>query len=196
MPSEPVDLGRRRRVHVVGIGGAGMSGLARVLRALGHEVAGSDLASTPVTESLKAVGIAVSVGHRASNLADPDLVTASPAVAPDNPELAAARAAGVQIATRAEMLGALSRLRETLAIAGTHGKTTTSSMLTLILATAGRSPSWLLGADVPGLGPNASLGSGDELVLEADESYGSFAELSPTLCALTNVEPDHLDHYG
>ncbi len=196
MPSEPIDLGRRRRVHVVGIGGAGMSGLARVLRALGHEVAGSDLASTPVTESLTAVGIAVSVGHRASNLADPDLVTASPAVAPDNPELAAARAAGVQIATRAEMLGALSRLRETLAIAGTHGKTTTSSMLTLILATAGRSPSWLLGADVPGLGPNASLGSGDELVLEADESYGSFAELSPTLCALTNVEPDHLDHYG
>ena len=173
-----------------------MSGLARLLKALGHEVTGSDLVDSPTADALRALGIPVAVGHDEANLGDVDLVTASPAVGPDNVELAMAATRGLRVATRAEVLGALCALRETLAIAGTHGKTTTSSMLTLILATAGRAPSWLIGADVAGLGANARLGTGHELVVEADESYGTFAQLTPALCAVTNVEADHLDHYG
>jgi UDP-N-acetylmuramate--alanine ligase len=200
MPADARDdalsLDRPCRVHVVGIGGAGMSGLARLLVGLGHRVSGSDLADSSTTAGLRALGIEVAVGHAAANVGDVDLVTASPAVAPDNPELVAATARGIRVATRAEVLGAVGALRETLAVAGTHGKTTTSSMLAVVLAAAERSPSWLLGADVVGLGPNAHLGEGAELVLEADESYGTFERLAPTLCAVTNVEPDHLDHYG
>ncbi len=196
MPTEYLDLSSPRRVHVVGIGGAGMSGLARLLASLGHHVAGSDLVDSPTSSSLRAAGIAVAVGHSAKNVGAADLVTWSPAVAPDNPELVEASARGIELATRAHVLGALCRLREVLAVAGTHGKTTTSSMLALILQVDGRSPSWLLGADVAGLGANAGLGQGPELVLEADESYGTMAELLPALCALTSVEPDHLDHYG
>ena len=196
MLAEPVLLDGRRRIHVVGVGGAGMSGLARLLQGLGHDVTGSDLVDSPTVAALRAAGITVHVGHRAENVGAADLVTCSPAVAPDNVELLAAAAGGIPVATRAEVLGALCELREVLAIAGTHGKTTTSSMLTLILATAGRSPSWLVGADVAGLGANARLAEGAELVVEADESYGTFARLEPALCAVTNVEADHLDHYG
>jgi len=196
VPAEPLDLRRPRRVHIVGVGGAGMSGLARLLLALGHDVTGSDVAASSATAALAGIGVRVSIGHDAANLGAADLVTASPAVRYDNVELQAARLAGVQVATRAEVLGALCALRETLAVAGTHGKTTTSSMLALILETAGRAPSWLLGADVAPLGANARLGTGQELVLEADESYGAFARLSPALAAITNIEADHLDHYG
>jgi UDP-N-acetylmuramate--alanine ligase len=196
MPDDLVLLDGRLRVHVVGVGGAGMSGLARLLHGLGHDVTGSDLVDSPTVAALRAVGIPVHVGHTKENLGDAQLVTCSPAVSPDNVELVAAAARGLRIATRSEVLGALCVLREVLAVAGTHGKTTTSSMLTLILATAGRSPSWLIGADVAGLGANARLGDGDELVVEADESYGTFARLAPALCAITNVEADHLDHYG
>ena len=196
MPAEPVRLDGRLHVHVVGVGGAGMSGLARLLRGLGHDVTGSDLVDSPTAAALRAAGIVVHVGHGAENLGAADLVTCSPAVAPDNVEVLEAATRGIRVATRAEVLGALCALREVLAIAGTHGKTTTSSMLTLILATAGRSPSWLIGADVAGLGANARLTDGAELVVEADESYGTFARLAPALCAVTNVEADHLDHYG
>jgi UDP-N-acetylmuramate--alanine ligase len=196
VPADPVALEVPRRVHVVGIGGAGMSGLARLLVSLGHTVTGSDLVDSPTAVALRALGVPVAVGHDAANVGDVDLVTASPAVPADNPELVVAGVRGLRVATRAEVLGALCALRETLAIAGTHGKTTASSMLTLVLATAGRSPSWLVGADVTGLGANAGLGEGPELVMEADESYGTFAALAPALCALGNVEPDHLDHYG
>jgi UDP-N-acetylmuramate--alanine ligase len=196
MRAERVDLQRPRRVHIVGVGGAGMSGLARILAGLGHEVSGSDLAASPTVTALVGAGITVEVGHDAANLGAADLVTASPAVSADNVELVEARARGIEVATRAEMLGALCALRATLAVAGTHGKTTTSSMLTLILETAGRAPSWLIGADVAGVGANARLAGGAELVMEADESYGTFAELSPTLVALGTVEADHLDHYG
>jgi UDP-N-acetylmuramate--alanine ligase len=191
-----LDLATPRRVHVVGVGGAGMSGLARLLAGLGHTVTGSDLVDSPTAAALRDAGIPVAVGHDAANVGDVDLVTASPAVALDNAELVAAVARGIRVATRGEVLGALAVLREVVAIAGTHGKTTTSSMLTRILATAGRAPSWLVGADVAGLGANARLDVGPELVVEADESYGSFAHLSPALCAVTNVEADHLDHYG
>jgi UDP-N-acetylmuramate--alanine ligase len=173
-----------------------MSGLARVLVALGHTVTGSDLASSAVASSLGSVGVTVAVGHDASHVDGADLVTASPAVPPDNVECQAAVARGITLASRADMLAAVTSLRSTLAVTGTHGKTTTSSMLALVLAVADRSPSWLLGADVAGLGANAHLGEGDELVLEADESYGAFAQLAPTLVAVTNVEADHLDHYG
>lgn len=173
-----------------------MSGLARVLVGLGHTVSGSDLVASQVSASLAAAGVAVAVGHDAANVGEIDLLTHSPAVRSDNVELRTAASRGVRIATRAEVLGALSTLRATLAIAGTHGKTTTSSMLALVLAGAGRSPSWLLGADVAGLGANARLGDGPELVLEADESYGTFAQLTPALVAVTNVEADHLDFYG
>jgi len=196
MPTDPVSLDRPLRIHVVGIGGAGMSGLARLLCGFGHTVSGSDLVDSPTLAALQTSGIAVHVGHDAANVGDVDLVTASPAVAADNAELVAADARGIRVASRAEVLGSLSELREMVAIAGTHGKTTTSSMLTVILATAGRSPSWLVGADVAGLGANARVDGGDELVVEADESYGSFAKLSPALCAVTNIEADHLDHYG
>jgi UDP-N-acetylmuramate--alanine ligase len=196
MPGDLDVLDGRLRVHVVGVGGAGMSGLARLLQGLGHDVTGSDLVDSPTVAALRAAGIPVHVGHAAANLGDVSLVTYSPAVSPANVELVAAMTRGLRVATRAEVLGALCALREVLAIAGTHGKTTTSSMLTLILATAGRSPSWLIGADVAGLGANARVGDGDELVVEADESYGTFARLEPALCAVTNVEADHLDHYG
>ena len=196
MPAETVTLDGALRVHVVGIGGAGMSGLARLLAGLGHTVSGSDLLDSPTAASLRAAGIEVRVGHAAANVGDVDLVTYSPAVAADNVELTRAAERGIRVATRAEVLGALCALREVLAVAGTHGKTTTSSMLTLILATAGRAPSWLVGADVAGLGANARLDAGTELVIEADESYGTFARLAPALCAVTNVEADHLDHYG
>jgi UDP-N-acetylmuramate--alanine ligase len=196
MPDDVLDLRSPRRVHIVGVGGAGMSGVARLLEGLGHHVTGSDLVGSAAAAALADEGIVVAVGHDASNVGDVDLVTASPAVPPDNVELVAACDRGIRIASRAEVLAAVCALRETIAVAGTHGKTTTSSMLTEILATAGRSPSWLIGADVAGLGANARLGPGRELVIEADESYGAFAAISPSLCALTNVEPDHLDHYG
>jgi UDP-N-acetylmuramate--alanine ligase len=196
MPAEPLELRGALRIHVVGVGGAGMSGLARVLVGLGHSVSGSDLVASQVSASLASAGVTVAVGHDAANVGDVDLVTHSPAVRADNVELRAAAARGIRIATRAEMLGALSTLKATLAIAGTHGKTTTSSMLALVLSGAGRAPSWLVGADVAGLGANARLDEGAELVLEADESYGTFAELRPALVAVTNVEADHLDYYG
>jgi UDP-N-acetylmuramate--alanine ligase len=196
MSAEPLTLDAPRRFHVVGVGGAGMSGLARLLAGLGHEVSGSDVVDSPTLAALRTAGVKVWVGHAADHVGKVDLLTASPAIASDNVELATAAARGIRVATRAEVLGALCALREVLAIAGTHGKTTTSSMLTLILAAAGRSPSWLVGADVAGLGANARLDLGDELVVEADESYGSFALLAPALCAVTNVEADHLDHYG
>jgi len=196
MRAERVELLGAQRIHVVGVGGAGMSGLARVLVGLGHTVSGSDLVASQVSASLREAGVDVAIGHDAANVGEVDLVTHSPAVRPDNVELRTAASRGIRVASRAEVLGALCALRETLAIAGTHGKTTTSSMLALVLSGAGRSPSWLVGADVAGLGANARLDEGPELVLEADESYGTFAHLRPALVAVTNVEADHLDYYG
>ncbi len=183
------------RIHIVGIGGAGMSGLALVLSAMGHHVSGSDLKESPVTLRLRQSGISVVVGHSAEALGTPDLVTASPAVPETNVELRIASERGIPVWTRAQVLGALTRLRETIAVSGTHGKTTTSTMLSLILIAAGMDPSFLIGADVVGIGANALWGKGNLLVLEADESYGSFDELSPRLALVTNIEADHLDHY-
>ncbi len=194
MPAEGRPEGRR--IHVVGIGGAGMSAAALVLRAMGNRVTGSDQRRTAVTERLESSGIPVAIGHRAENLGDAQLVTASPAVAADNPELAAARARGLEVIARPELLAMVAGARRCVAVAGTHGKTTTASMLTLALGAAGLRPSFLVGADVGDLGVNGALEEGEWMVLEADESYGAFSALTPEMTVLTSVEPDHLDHYG
>jgi len=191
-----VDLSSSRRIHVVGVGGAGMSAIASVLAAMGHQVSGSDLKGSPVTDRLAAQGVVVSVGHRADQVDGADLVTFSPAVGPTNVELAEAVRRGIPVARRAEVLAAVAATRRCLAVAGTHGKTTTSSMLSLILVQAGRRPSFLIGADVNEIGTNAVWDDGEWMVLEADESYGTFTALAPEVAVVTNVEPDHLDHYG
>ncbi|MGH9045847.1 MAG: Mur ligase domain-containing protein, partial [Acidimicrobiales bacterium] len=197
MPAEPASVLRAapRRVHVVGVGGAGMSAIATVLAAMGHRVTGSDLRGSAVTDRLVDEGIPVAVGHRAEHVVGAEVVTASPAVGADNPEMLEARRLGLSVLTRAEVLASIASTRRCGAIAGTHGKTTTASMLTLALVAAGMRPSFLIGAEVGDLGANGRLDEGEWLVLEADESYGTFAALGPELTVLTSVEPDHLDHY-
>jgi len=190
------DLSTPTAIHIVGVAGAGMSALALVLAGMGHEVSGSDLRRSAVTERLVRAGVRVEIGHSAAALGSARLVTGSPAIPPGNPELIEAAARGLSIVRRPEMMAALTRLRPTAAVAGTHGKTTTSSMLSLILLSADLDPSYLLGADVSGVGAGARWGEGDVLVMEADESYGAFEHLTPSLTAITNVEADHLDHYG
>jgi len=185
-----------RRIHVIGVGGAGMSAIAQVLAEQGHEVSGSDVRASATTERLALAGVAISIGHDAANLGRAEVVTASPAVQPGNVELRAAQAAGLEVLRRGTVLAELVARTRTIAVAGTHGKTTTSSMLTLIAQAAGLDPGFLIGAELAGAGSNARAGSGSLLVLEADESYGTFTELEPAIVALTNVEPDHLDHYG
>jgi UDP-N-acetylmuramate--alanine ligase len=197
MPAEsPVELRVPQRIHVIGIGGAGMSAIALVLRAMGHAVSGSDLKDSQVAERLRSQGIAVAVGHRAENVAGAQVVTYSPAVAADNVELVAAAEAGALVGPRSQILAAICATRRCLAVSGTHGKTTTASMLSLILVEAGLHPSFVIGADVNEIGTNAVWDSGEWLVVEADESYGTFKALRPDLAVLTNVEPDHLDYYG
>ncbi len=162
---EALDLGSPRHIHVVGIGGAGMSAIALVLQAMGHTVSGSDLKDSPVAERLRSRGITVAVGHRAENVAGADAVTFSPAVQPENTELRAARARGSRVVPRSEMLAAVCATRRCLAVAGTHGKTTTASMLSLILVEAGLRPSFVIGADVNEIGTNAVWDSGEWLVV-------------------------------
>ncbi len=191
-----LDLVVPRRIHIVGIGGAGMSAIALVLLAMGHTVSGSDLKDSPVAERLRSHGITVAVGHRPENVAGADAVTYSPAVPPENPELVRAREGGIRVVPRSEMLAAICATRSCLAVAGTHGKTTTASMLSLVLVEAGLRPSFVIGADVNEIGTNAVWDSGEWLVVEADESYGTFQAIRPDLAVLTNVESDHLDYYG
>jgi UDP-N-acetylmuramate--alanine ligase len=197
MPAEnALDLAVPRRIHIVGIGGAGMSAIALVLRDMGHHVSGSDLKDSPVAERLRLHGITVAVGHGPENVAGADTVTSSPAVQPDNPELVEARVRDMRVVPRSEMLAAICATRRCLAVSGTHGKTTTASMLSLILVEAGMRPSFVIGADVNEIGTNAVWDTGEWLVVEADESYGTFQAIAPDLAVLTNVEPDHLDFYG
>lgn len=192
----PPDLGRPRRIHVIGVGGAGMSAIATVLARMGHDVSGSDLRDGPVLERLRASGVRASVGHDPAHVAGVELVTTSTAVSERNVELAAARRDALPVHTRAETLAALASERRCVAVAGTHGKTTTSSMLALVLVEAGWSPSFLIGGDLPQVGTNAVWGEGEWLVVEADESDGTFLSLRPEVALVTNIEPDHLDHYG
>jgi UDP-N-acetylmuramate--alanine ligase len=193
---ELLDLRRPQRIHIVGIGGAGMSAIALVLRAMGHTVSGSDLKESPVAARLRAQGITVAVGHRAENVGAVDAVTFSPAVPLTNPEIVSAAALGGRVVARSGVLAAICATRRCLAVAGTKGKTTTASMLSLILIEAGLRPSFLIGADVNEVGTNAVWDTGDWLVVEADESFGTFQALRPDWAVLTNVESDHLDHYG
>jgi UDP-N-acetylmuramate--alanine ligase len=173
-----------------------MSAIASALAAMGHRVTGSDLRPSAVTERLATQGVTVAIGHRAENVGAATVVTYSPAVADSNPELVEAARRSAAVLPRSAVLAAIAATRRTVAVAGTHGKTTTSSMLSLILVEAGLHPSFLIGADVNEAGTNAVWDDGEWLVLEADESYGTFGALRPDLAVVTNVEPDHLDHYG
>jgi UDP-N-acetylmuramate--alanine ligase len=191
-----LDLSSPRRVHIVGIGGAGMSAIATVLARMGHHVTGSDLKESRGLDRLRLLGIRADVGHRADNVAGADAVVVSTAIPASNPEVRAATEQGVPVLRRADALRALAATRRTVAVAGSHGKTTTSSMLALILRAAGWQPSFVIGGDLNEVGTNAAYDDGEWLVVEADESDGTFLELSPEAAIVTNVEPDHLDHYG
>jgi UDP-N-acetylmuramate--alanine ligase len=191
-----LDLTRPLRVHVVGAGGAGMSAIAGVLAAMGHRVSGSDLKASAGLERLRAAGVDVHVGHAAEHLGDVDVVAISTAVPPTNPEVEAARARGIPVLRRAEILAAIAATRRPVAVAGTHGKTTTSSMLALVLVEAGLRPSFIIGGEVNEIGTGAVWDDGEWFVVEADESDGTFLELGAEVAVVTNVEPDHLEHYG
>ncbi len=192
-----LDLGAPRRIHIVGIGGMAMSGIAAVLTRLGHTVSGSDLKAWRGLERLRLLGVDVHVPHAAACLpGDVDAVIVSTAIPATNPEVVAARGRNVPVLRRAEALAAIVETRRTVAISGTHGKTTTSTMTTLILRAAGWHPSFLIGGEPNEVGSNAAYDEGEWLVVEADESDGTFVEISPEAVILTNVEPDHLDHYG
>jgi UDP-N-acetylmuramate--alanine ligase len=185
-----------KRIHFVGIGGAGMSGIAEVLATQGFQVSGSDLAESAVTKRLARLGVAVAVGHRAANIAGADAVVVSTAVAADNPEVAAAREKGIPVVPRALMLAELMRLKQGIAVAGTHGKTTTTSLIASVLAEGGLDPTFVIGGRLLSAGANARLGKGDFLVAEADESDASFLYLQPVLAVITNVDADHMETYG
>ena len=192
-----IDLLRPSRVHVVGIGGAGMSAIATVLAGMGHQVSGSDLKASRGVERLRALGVEVTIGHDAANLpAGLDAVTISTAVPVTNPEVVAAHERGIPVLRRADMLASIAATRQAVAVAGTHGKTTTSSMLALVLVEAGLRPSFIIGGDVNEIGTGAVWDDGDLLVVEADESDGTFLELPRRAAIVTNVEPDHLEFYG
>ncbi|MEM9131052.1 MAG: UDP-N-acetylmuramate--L-alanine ligase [Actinomycetota bacterium] len=195
--SADFDLQRPRRVHVVGIGGAGMSAIAEVLLGSGHQVSGSDLGRSAAAGRLDDAGATVAIGHAAENIGpDVELVTHSTAIPPDNPELVEAGRRGLPVLRRAEILTAITKAWRTVSVAGTHGKTTTSAMLTAALQGAGLDPAFIVGGDLRDLGRGASVGSGELLVVEADESDGTFVELDSHAVIVTNVEPDHLEHYG
>lgn len=188
--------GQVRTIHFVGIGGSGMNGIAEVLLNLGFQVTGSDLKEGAAVERLRGLGATVHIGHGPENLGDADVVVKSTAVPLSNPECAAALAAGVPVIPRAEMLAELMRMKYGLAVAGTHGKTTTTSMLATILAAAELDPTIVIGGKLDAIGSNARMGTGEYLVAEADESDGSFMFLDPTVAVITNIDPEHLDHYG
>lgn len=188
--------GRVRSVHFVGIGGIGMSGLAEILRTMDFEVSGSDLKGNDITKRLETLGVRVVTGHRAENVVGADVVVYSSAIKPDNPELVRARALDIPIIPRGEMLAELMRVKYTVAIAGSHGKTTTTSLVATVLRAAGLDPTVVVGGKVNALGSNARLGAGDLFVAEADESDGSFLRLTPTIGVITNIDAEHLDHYG
>ena len=185
-----------RHIHFVGIGGAGMSGIAEVLANLGYAVSGSDLAASATTERLARLGIRIAIGHAAQHVAGAEAVVVSSAVAADNPEVVAARAAGIPVVPRAQMLAELMRLKQGIAIAGTHGKTTTTSLVASILAEAGLDPTFVIGGRLNAAGANARLGKGDFLVAEADESDASFLYLAPVISVVTNIDADHMETYG
>lgn len=185
-----------KRIHFVGIGGAGMCGIAEVLRNEGYAVSGSDIASSKVTKRLENLGITVFIGHNASNVNGASVVVVSSAIHEGNPEVESARALHIPVVRRAEMLGELMRYRYGIAISGTHGKTTTTSLIASIYAAAKLDPTFVIGGLLNSAGTNARLGTGRYLIAEADESDASFLHLQPMMTVVTNIEPDHLDTYG
>jgi UDP-N-acetylmuramate--alanine ligase len=187
--------GRAHRIHFIGIGGSGMSGIAEVLLNLGYQVSGSDLKASETTERLLELGGRVMIGHSAANVEGAQVVVVSTAVQSDNVELVAARNGGLTVIGRADMLAELMRMKYGVAVGGAHGKTTTTSMVAAVLARGGLDPTIVVGGRLQSLGSNARLGRGQFLVAEADESDGSFLRLSPALCVVTNIDREHLDHY-
>jgi len=185
-----------KHLHFVGIGGSGMSGIAEVLLNLGYVISGSDLTSNAASQRLADLGAKITLGHDAKNITGADAVVTSTAVKEDNPEVIAARAAHVPIVPRAMMLAELMRLKSGIAIAGTHGKTTTTSLVASVLAQAGLDPTFVIGGLLNSAGANAKLGSGDFIVVEADESDASFLNLSPVISVITNIDADHMETYG
>ena len=185
-----------KHVHFVGIGGAGMSGIAEILHNLGYVVSGSDQAASATTRRLASLGIRLAIGHDAAHIAGAQAVVTSTAVRPDNPEVAAAREARVPVVPRAVMLAELMRLKQGIAIAGTHGKTTTTSLVTSVLAECGVDPTFVIGGRLASAGAHSRLGAGEYIVVEADESDASFLNLNPVLAVVTNIDADHMDTYG
>ncbi|MBS4047580.1 MAG: UDP-N-acetylmuramate--L-alanine ligase [Alphaproteobacteria bacterium] len=193
MRALPLDIGI---IHFVGIGGIGMSGIAEVMHNLGYQVQGSDLSANYNVKRLRDLGIKVFEGHREDNVAAAEVLVVSTAVKSDNPEVKAARARLIPVVRRAEMLGELMRLKWAIAIAGTHGKTTTTSLVAALLEAAGMDPTVINGGIINAYGTNARLGAGEWMVVEADESDGTFLKLPATIAVVTNIDPEHLDHYG
>jgi UDP-N-acetylmuramate--alanine ligase len=189
-------LGKTRRVHFVGIGGIGMSGIAELLANLGYVVTGSDQKRSPITDRLAALGIGVAYRHDAANVGDADVVVTSSAVGPLNPEVREAARRQIPVIPRAEMLAELMRLRYAIAVAGAHGKTTTTSMIAVVLEHAGLDPTAVIGGRLSVFGSNARLGRGEFMVAEADESDRSFLKLLPTMAVMTNIDREHLENYG
>ena len=187
---------RIRHIHFVGIGGSGMSGIAEVLLNLGYAISGSDLNESAVTRRLAGLGVKIAIGHAASNVAGAGAIVTSTAVAGDNPEVIAARAARIPVVPRAIMLAELMRLKRGIAVAGTHGKTTTTSLVASVLAAGGLDPTFVIGGRLNSAGANARLGQGDYIVVEADESDASFLNLLPVMAIVTNIDADHMDTYG
>jgi UDP-N-acetylmuramate--alanine ligase len=188
--------GRTRRIHFIGVGGAGMCGIAEVLLNLGYEVSGSDLRSSEATRRLIEFGGRIFLGHAPANVEGAQVVVYSTAVRPDNPELEAARAHGIPVIPRADMLAELMRMKYGIAVGGSHGKTTTTSLIAAVLAHGGLDPTVVVGGRLHAIGSNARLGYGRFLVAEADESDGSFLRLSPAVTVITNIDREHLDHYA
>ena len=185
-----------KHIHFVGIGGAGMSAIAEVLHSTGYTVSGSDQSDSAVTQRLASLGVRVHIGHAAANIAGAQAVVTSTAVKPDNPEVIAARARMIPVVPRAVMLAELMRLKKGIAIAGTHGKTTTTSLVTSVLVEAGVDPSFVIGGKLMSAGANARVGTGEYIVVEADESDASFLNLLPMMAVVTNIDADHMETYG
>ncbi len=185
-----------RRVHFIGIGGVGMSGIAEVLCTLGYSISGSDIGASAATARLQAAGARIHIGHAAAHVEGADVVVVSSAIARSNPELRAAHERRIPVVPRAEMLAELMRFRRGIAVAGTHGKTTTTSLVASVLSEGGLDPTFVIGGQLIAAGRNAGLGQGDWLVAEADESDGSFLRLTPLIAVVTNIDADHLENYG
>ena len=189
----PLSIGT---IHFVGIGGIGMSGIAEILKNLGYTVQGSDISDSANVQRLRTLGIPIQLGHRSENVENAQVVVVSSAIVGDNPEVTTARARLIPVVRRAEMLAELMRLKWSIAVGGTHGKTTTTSLVAAVLETAGLDPTVINGGIINAYGTNARLGEGDWMVVEADESDGTFVRLPATIAVVTNIDPEHLDFYG